>query len=215
MNFYNYIPFKQRIKDALGFSDKEINEIEKDLEKENMTFTHKPSPCDIINNVAIPSIVGGFNASHMDAYTKSIPDNVKLGLYDFNNSSDNVKLGWNDFNNSPDFEVLIVGSYCKLEKDTNLYFKILDIISGILINATDNNLKLENLNQDKSFISFVERTLSQELHTFVKLVNIQTWKDYNTMKDLIKIGISITLDQKFIDSYVDRESTELINLAIG
>jgi len=185
------------------FLDKEIDKIEKDLEKENMTFTHKPSPYEIIDNVAIPSIVGGFNVSHMDAYTKSI------------STSNNVKLGWSYYNNSPDFEVLITGSNCKLEKDTNLYFKIIDIISGILINDTDNNLKLENLNQDKSFISFVERTLSQELHTFVKLVNIQTCKDYDTMKDLIKIGISVTLDQKFIDSYVDRESTELIKLAIG
>ena len=115
------------------------------------------------------------------------------------------------------FEVLITSKNCKLEEGSDLYFKIIDIISGILINALDgdNRLKLEYLRHDKNFINYAEITLCAELRTTVKIYSVETWKDYKDYNDLIKIGIIVILDQKYIDNYVDRESTELIKLAIG
>jgi len=140
---------------------------------------------------------------HKDTYNGSTNDLL--------NYAANIPINQN-------FEVMIAGKNCNIEKDTDLYFKILDTISGLLINAldSDNNIsKLEYLNNDKNFINYAEIALCQELHTLVKIDRVETWKDLNTFNDLIKIGILVMLDQSYIDNYVDAEAEELIKLAIG
>jgi hypothetical protein len=153
-------------------------------------------------NYKNPSIVGGVNAGMLNRNASTATFTVAQNIH-------------NDFNNSQNFEVIITGKNCRLEEGSNLYFKILDTISGMLINALDGDHrpKLEYMRHDKNFINYAEITLCAELHTLIKITSVETWKDDKT--DIVKIGILVMIDQSYIDNYKDIEAAELIKLAIG
>lgn len=123
-------------------------------------------------------------------------------------------------------KIAVLGKNCKLVEGTDLHFKIKDLISWLVINAMDKNHGslarggplLDNLKNDKNFFYAVENHLSKELMTIVKVIQVDAQKRHDFLNPLgaeeIMIGIALTLDQSYIDSYVDVDSERLIDEAL-
>ena len=192
------LTFRQKIKTYLGYDDKQIDDIEKEILQELA-----PPQISVRGNGGIGGI--GYNPN-------TCTTSYGLGV---NGNSPFQR------DNTPNFEVVISGSsYCKIEKDSELYFKIIDAISGMILNILDQNngmhhfFNLENIGTNKNFADAVQKLLCQELLTSVNVIKVETFKDYQSMNDLIKIGITLQIDQKYIDNYSDIETQQLIDLAM-
>ncbi len=97
----------------------------------------------------------------------------------------------------PTIKVSIVGDGCKIEKDSDIYFKIIDSLSWFLINAIEKNHgsvyrggpSLDNFSFDKGDVLCIGSFLEKTLLTAVKVnyVESQRWQDILTCENQILI----------------------------
>jgi len=107
------------------------------------------------------------------------------------------------------FEIHLVGDKCTIKKDSDLYFLMLDSLSRMMINILDCNANTSN----SHFISAVEKNLAATLSTNIRVTRVETFRDFTAFSNNVKIGISVLLDQGYIDNYVDHESEQMIDFA--
>lgn len=112
-------------------------------------------------------------------------------------------------------DIHIVGDKCNIQKDTDLYFIILDCISRMMISGIDSGINFSDvdLKNDRRFLTAAEKTLRETLLIPVKVTRVQSFRDYTSLSSDIKIAIGLNLDQGYIDNYVDRETEQMIDFA--
>lgn len=122
-------------------------------------------------------------------------------------------------------KIIVIGKNCKIIEGSDLHLKIKDLISWLVIDAVDNHkmtldssgTALDNLKNDKTFFHAIEEFLTGKLTTTIKIIQVQAFKqvDYlNSLNETILIGVTITLDQSYIDNYTDSYSEDLIDVAM-
>jgi hypothetical protein len=118
------------------------------------------------------------------------------------------------------FEIHLVGDKCTIKKDSDLYFLMLDSLSRMMINILDGNANIDvdkfsslSHTSNSHFIRAVEKNLAATLSTNIRVTRVETFRDFAAFSNNVMIGISVLLDQGYIDNYVDHESEQMINFA--
>jgi len=121
---------------------------------------------------------------------------------------------------APDIKVRVQGENCTFEKDSNLYFKIVDLISWMIINVVDRNsgsYSLENMLKNGSFKLAIQKLLEKELLTSVTVGRVEIFKsaDMGLFQREFNICIMLNINQLCINNYADIETQQMIDRAIG
>ena len=118
-----------------------------------------------------------------------------------------------------DFIVKLHPYQCTIDQDSELFHKISDTISWVVLKAMDNYPSIldewhmnDQLKKDPfAIFTGFKNVLEQELLTNVTHLKIQTWKDFKTFNEKLHIGVSLQLDQHYIDNYEDIIAQQMID----
>jgi hypothetical protein len=111
------------------------------------------------------------------------------------------------------FNVEVRGQRCDIVKDSDLYFKIVDTISGFIILADNDDI----INHGNNFSRSLKQLLERELLVNVEIIKIDTFKSNSwnlSFEDELVVGVSLNIDQTYINNYRDVETQQLIKMAL-
>jgi len=119
-----------------------------------------------------------------------------------------------------DYEVGIFPRNCSIDPESELHWKIKDTIEWIMVKVICNSpcflddISRDSNSQSVEMIKAMKDLLEQELLTNIVDLKVNTFKDWQTYSEVLKIGVAITLDQSYIDNYQDIVNQQMVDNAI-
>jgi len=120
-----------------------------------------------------------------------------------------------------DFVIKLHPHRCVIDKDSELYHKLSDTVSWVMLKIMGNNddglsqVWMDQQLRPENFVELIKTTLEQELLTNVEFLKVETYKNYDISYDIstLQVGVAITLDQRYIDHYEDIVDQQLLDAA--
>jgi hypothetical protein len=117
-------------------------------------------------------------------------------------------------NGTPIIKAHVVGKYCNLEKDSELYLKIIDSLMWVMINnLSEDPTLIQHLERDTTAPKIVGEYLTDILKTNVTVHHVSITKGFNpgSYHDEFYLVFHVQIAQKYIDSYCDLEAQDFID----